>query len=68
LPGSPAAEAGLSDGQIIRRIGDLATVDKPLAQCAPLIRGPEGTQLSLEVSDAEGNTRRVALTRQKIKL
>jgi CubicO group peptidase (beta-lactamase class C family) len=67
-PGSPAAEAGLSAGQVVTKIGDVATVSKAVTECASLIRGPDGSKLRLEIVDADGKTSTVELTRHKVKL
>jgi CubicO group peptidase (beta-lactamase class C family) len=66
LPGSPAATAGLADGQIIMKIDDVATAGKTVAQCVELLRGPAGTKVRLELADAgQMATRTVDLTRQR---
>jgi len=66
LPESPAAKAGLSDGQIIVRIGDVATAGKSLEECVELIHGPAGTKVRLELMDlGEKGIRTVEVTRQK---
>jgi CubicO group peptidase (beta-lactamase class C family) len=66
LPGSPAATAGLADGQIIMKINDVATAGKTIAQCVELLRGPAGTKVRLVLTDAEQiATRTVELTRQR---
>jgi len=69
IPNSPAARAGLTDGLIIQRIGDVATASKTVTECANLIRGKAGTTLRLEVIDTQGHTTNtIELTRQKFVL
>jgi C-terminal processing protease CtpA/Prc len=67
IPNSPAERAGLTDGLVIQRIGDVPTANKPVAECANLIRGKAGTTVRLEVIDAQRHTT-IELTRQKFVL
>jgi hypothetical protein len=66
FPNSPAAQAGLSTGLIIRRIGDVPLEGKGLAECMKLLRGNVDTTVPLELLDSDGKSRTVELTRQKI--
>ncbi len=66
IPNSPAARAGLADGLLIQKIGDVPTANKTSTECANLIRGKAGTTVTLEVIDAQRHmTNTVELTRQK---
>jgi serine-type D-Ala-D-Ala carboxypeptidase/endopeptidase len=66
FPRSPAAEAGLTAGLLIQKIGDVATRGKSLEECVGLILGPSGTKVRLEVVDSERNeTKAVEVTRQR---
>src|SRR5712692_4217183 len=49
IPGSPAAKAGLSTGDMIETIGGVATRDMPLAFASMLLRGEAGSTLELTV-------------------
>jgi carboxyl-terminal processing protease len=49
IPGSPAAKAGLSTGDMIESIGGVATRDMPLAYASMLLRGEPGTTVDLTV-------------------
>jgi len=49
IPGSAAAKAGLSTGDMIETIGGVATRDMPLAYAAMLLRGDAGSSVELTV-------------------
>jgi carboxyl-terminal processing protease len=49
VPGSPAAKAGLSTGDMIETIKGIATRDMPLAYAAMLMQGEAGTTVELTV-------------------
>jgi carboxyl-terminal processing protease len=49
VPGSPAAKAGLTTGDMIESIKDIATRDMPLAYADLLLRGDAGTTVALSV-------------------
>jgi hypothetical protein len=69
IPNSPAARAGLTDGLVVQRIGDVPTSNKTVTECANLIRGKAGTTVRLEVIDAQRQaTNTIELTRQKFVL
>ena len=67
LPDSPASQAGLSAGLILRKIDDVSTSGKGLTECVGLIRGAAGTKVRLELVDPKQNTTNaVELTRRKV--
>jgi carboxyl-terminal processing protease len=69
VPDSPAAKTGITNGLIVSKVDNNSLQDRPLAQCANLIRGPVGTTVQLELVTRDGSqTNSVELTRQKIKL
>jgi carboxyl-terminal processing protease len=69
LPGTPAAQAGLSAGLIIQKVDDVLVTGLPLQECVSLIRGPIGSIVRLELIDPEQEeTNTVELTRQKLQL
>ena len=69
LPGSPAAKAGLHRGMLIQQIDGADIVDKPLAECVAMTRGPVGSKVQLEVIDpARSETNLMEFTREKILL
>jgi carboxyl-terminal processing protease len=49
IPGSAAAKAGLSTGDMIETIGGVATRDMPLAYASMLLHGDPGTTVELTV-------------------
>ena len=49
VPNSPAAQAGLTAGLVVRSIDGVPTKDKTLAECLSLIRGPAGKSVKLEL-------------------
>jgi serine-type D-Ala-D-Ala carboxypeptidase/endopeptidase len=66
LPKSPAAQAGLSAGVLIRRINGITVEGKNLDECMNLIRGPVGTKVRLEIINPDREeTNIVELTKQK---
>jgi CubicO group peptidase (beta-lactamase class C family) len=62
---SPAAQAGLSPGLIIQKIGDTPLEGKTLADSIKLLRGSAGTKVQLVVIEPAGKTNSVEITRQK---
>jgi len=65
-PNSPAGNAGLCAGVLIRKIDDVLVERKTLQECVGMIRGAAGTNVRLEIFDRERDeTRIVELTRRK---
>ena len=67
LPGSPAAQAGISSGDLIESIKGVATRDMPLAFAELLLKGQPGTKVDismLHLPDPE--TQKVTLTRAPV--
>jgi carboxyl-terminal processing protease len=65
VPGSPAAGAGLQAGDQIVKVGDKDTKGITADQATALIQGPDGTEVTLQISRA-GNTFSVTITRAEI--
>ena len=66
FPTTPAANARLANGFLIRKINDQSTAGKTPDACAQLIRGPVGSKVRLEIiNPASNRTNTVELTRQK---
>ena len=67
VPNSPAAVAGLRQGEIVERIDGTPTAGLDLKQCVDMIHGPVATTVTLEVVDPkDGTTHVVTLTRETI--
>lgn len=67
VPNSPAAVAGLTQGEIVETIDGKPTAGMDLKQCVEMIRGPVATTVTIEVVDPkDGATHVVTLTRETI--
>ncbi|MEQ8276649.1 MAG: MXAN_5808 family serine peptidase [Deltaproteobacteria bacterium] len=69
LDGTPASRAGLEAGDIISRIGDVSTVSMPIEEAVRMLRGPEGSKVTIWV-DRKGwaDSRRFNIVRERIKI
>src|ERR1700719_1475101 len=64
LPGSPAAKAGMSTGDVIESINNVSTRDMPLAFADLLFQGDAGTTIEMSVLRArKSEAQKVTLTR-----
>jgi carboxyl-terminal processing protease len=70
IPGSPAAKAGLSTGDVLESIGGVTTRDMPLAYAEMLLQGDPGTSVELTVLRVRRGTepQKVGLVRAPIQL
>jgi membrane-associated protease RseP (regulator of RpoE activity) len=69
LPDSPAFQAGLTAGLIIKKVDDSDTAGMRLSECVNLLRGPIGSKVRVEVVDPEAeSTNVVELIRQRVKV
>lgn len=68
FPGTPAYEAGIKPGDWIKEVDGVPTEGLTLEEVSSMIRGPEGTQVTLTVRHADGTVETLTLTRQRIKL
>lgn len=67
VPNTSAAKVGLTRGLVIEKVDGTPTGGMKLKQCVDLIRGPEGTTVTLELVDPKHDTTNtVELTREKI--
>ncbi len=65
--GSPAEKAGLLANDQILKVGDTDVSSLPLDQVSPLVRGPEGSQVTLTIQrPGEPTTRQFTITRATI--
>lgn len=62
VPGGPAAEVGLKEGEIVLRMDGTAPKDLGLTGLRELFRRPVGTKLPLTVRAADGQTRTLSVT------
>ena len=63
VPGSPAAKAGLTTGDMIESIKGIATRDMPLAYANLLLRGAPGSTVDLTVLRRRPDPQKMTLTR-----
>jgi carboxyl-terminal processing protease len=63
IPGSPAAKAGLTTGDILETIKGVATRDMPLAYAYLLLHGNPGTTIDLTVLRRRPEPQKMTLTR-----
>jgi carboxyl-terminal processing protease len=63
VPGSPAAKAGLTTGDILETINAVATRDMPLAYAILLLRGNPGTTIDITVLRRQPEPQKMTLTR-----
>jgi C-terminal processing protease CtpA/Prc len=68
FPQSPAAQAGLTSGSAIQKIGDTPVQGIPLKNSLDLLRGSAGTQVHLDLLDPAGKPLAVDITRRKLLL
>ena len=69
LDGTPASRAGLLTSDVISRIGEVSTVSMPIEEAVNMLRGPEGSKVTIWV-ERKGwpEARRFTLTRERIKI
>ena len=67
IEGSPAYDAGLRPGDILREAEDVDLTDMSIMEAARLIRGPVGTTVSLLI-ERDGETFEVEIERDIIKI
>lgn len=69
LKDSPAYKSGLKAGDKIIKIGDTVTNNMTVDSAIDLIRGPEGTTVTLNIlRTGENETRNIVVTREKIQI
>ncbi|HEX2058717.1 MAG TPA: S41 family peptidase [Actinomycetota bacterium] len=67
LPSTPAVEAGLQEGDVIRSIDGRAVDSLTSDEAVAHIKGPEGTEVSVEI-ERDGERLEFTLTREEIDL
>jgi carboxyl-terminal processing protease len=68
LPGGPAEEMGIDPGDRVVEIDGRSAEGLTLAQAVDRLRGPEGTQVSMQLVGAGGAVTKVVLTRRSVTL
>lgn len=68
IPGGPAAAAKLEDGDRIVAVDGHAVQDISTDGAADMLKGEEGTAVSLEVVNDRGETRSLKLARQRVEV
>lgn len=69
FPGSPAEEAGIEVGETIVSVDGKSIAGKSSAESTKLIKGPEGTEVTLGVRDGKnGKARKLTMTRAEVTL
>lgn len=66
VPGSPAAKAGLTTGDMLESIKGIATRDMPLAYAKLLLRGQPGSTVELSVLRRKPEPQKLTMTRAAI--
>lgn len=66
VPGGPASDAGIREGDLLERIDGRSVVSMPASEAARRIRGVEGTQVSLTMKRAGRGKSTLSLTRESI--
>lgn len=66
---TPASRAGIRSGDVITRIGDVSTVSMAIEEAVQMLRGPEGSEVTIWV-DRKGwsDPRRFVIVRELIKI
>jgi carboxyl-terminal processing protease len=65
---TPAREAGIRAGEIITAVNGGPIAGKDVDAVTSQIRGPSGTKVTLTVSDRDGESRDVTLTRREVEI
>jgi len=69
LDDTPASRAGLKAGDVISRIGDVSTVSMAIEEAVRLLRGPEGSKVTIWVDRKDWDeTKRFVVVRERIKI
>ena len=67
IPGSPAANVGLTTGDMLDSIKGIATRDMPLAYARLLLKGEPGSSIELSVLRRKPEPQKLTLTREIVK-
>lgn len=68
IPGGPAEEAGLCGGDAIVAVAGTSTQQRDPDVVADLLRGPEGSQVELEILRGDGTRKSLRVTRRRVEV
>lgn len=68
IAGTPAEEAGIRSGDIIRAVDGESTEGWTVDKAVMKIRGPSGSQVTLSIEHEDGEAEEVTLTREEIEV
>ena len=69
FPGSPAAEAGIGEGEVVVSVDGESIAGVESTEATKKIKGPEGTEVTIGVLEPKsGKTRELTLTRAEVSL
>lgn len=69
LDDTPASRAGLKAGDVISRIGDVSTVSMAIEEAVRMLRGPEGSKVTIWVDRKDWDeTKKFVVVRERIKI
>ncbi|MCC9644924.1 PDZ domain-containing protein [Rhodopirellula sp. JC740] len=66
IPGGPADEAGIKAGDRIMGVDTTSAADRDPDFVADLLRGPEGSSVSLEIASVDQPARRIQVARRRV--
>jgi len=67
IEGGPASAAGVKAGLLLRKLGDIDMKGKSVVEAVPLIRGPIGSKVNIELLDpADNSTKNFEIIREQI--
>lgn len=68
VEGGPAARAGVRPGDRLVRVSGESLFERSISAATGLIKGPEGSEVELEIESPDGNTRSVLVSRQRVQI
>jgi carboxyl-terminal processing protease len=68
IPGGPAEEAGVRQGERIVEVNGISTASITTDEAAELLKGPEGSAVQLSLRDDRGFSRGVRLVRRRVEV